>query len=466
MGGNNQAGAKYGTGYCDAQCPHDIKFIDGEANTIDWKPNPKDKSNNMGAGKYGTCCAEMDIWEANSMATAYTPHPCEMDAEPGQLRCEGRQCGDNDKGERYQGVCDKDGCDINPFRMGNESFYGRGPGFVVDTSKPMTQVTQFLTTDGTDDGDLSEIRRFYVQEGRIIHSPPSKILGPKNSDSITDEFCAAKKELFDDVNDFGAKGGNRQMGRSLDRGQVLALSLWDDVEVNMLWLDSVYPLDKPAVSPGVRRGTCPGGVSSTPTYVRNNFPDGYVLFANAAIGEIGSTLIGSTGPFPTTPPPPCVEQCSSRPGQNTPECNGKTRDRCRFMAQYENKCQWTECQSTTSSTTGSPVTTPESTTPTTTTLSCTWGAQIIACVSQGGDFHCEQCTDGATNEPCCSCQGGEPPSTSTTTVTSPSTTTAGGVCKVWCGDNPKPWKKKCNWKGCSGCSECNSRRLHAAVFLL
>ena len=27
---NNKAGAKYGTGYCDTQCPHDIKFIDGE----------------------------------------------------------------------------------------------------------------------------------------------------------------------------------------------------------------------------------------------------------------------------------------------------------------------------------------------------------------------------------------------------------------------------------------------------
>lgn len=26
----NKAGAKYGTGYCDTQCPHDIKFIDGE----------------------------------------------------------------------------------------------------------------------------------------------------------------------------------------------------------------------------------------------------------------------------------------------------------------------------------------------------------------------------------------------------------------------------------------------------
>ena len=27
---NNKAGAKYGTGYCDTQCPHDIKFINGE----------------------------------------------------------------------------------------------------------------------------------------------------------------------------------------------------------------------------------------------------------------------------------------------------------------------------------------------------------------------------------------------------------------------------------------------------
>jgi cellulose 1,4-beta-cellobiosidase len=27
---NNKAGAKYGTGYCDAQCPHDIKWINGE----------------------------------------------------------------------------------------------------------------------------------------------------------------------------------------------------------------------------------------------------------------------------------------------------------------------------------------------------------------------------------------------------------------------------------------------------
>lgn len=30
----NKAGAKYGTGYCDTQCPHDIKFINGEASSL------------------------------------------------------------------------------------------------------------------------------------------------------------------------------------------------------------------------------------------------------------------------------------------------------------------------------------------------------------------------------------------------------------------------------------------------
>jgi cellulose 1,4-beta-cellobiosidase len=34
--GNNNAGSPYGTGYCDAQCPHDIKFIKGKANVLEW----------------------------------------------------------------------------------------------------------------------------------------------------------------------------------------------------------------------------------------------------------------------------------------------------------------------------------------------------------------------------------------------------------------------------------------------
>ena len=59
----NKAGAKYGTGYCDAQCPHDMKFINGQANSENWVPSNSDP--NSGAGRYGVCCFEMDIWEAN-----------------------------------------------------------------------------------------------------------------------------------------------------------------------------------------------------------------------------------------------------------------------------------------------------------------------------------------------------------------------------------------------------------------
>ena len=31
---NNKAGAKYGTGYCDSQCPRDLKFISGEVSFV------------------------------------------------------------------------------------------------------------------------------------------------------------------------------------------------------------------------------------------------------------------------------------------------------------------------------------------------------------------------------------------------------------------------------------------------
>jgi len=302
--GHNNAGAKYGTGYCDAQCPHDIKFIDGEANVIDWTPDPNDQANNMGSGKYGACCAEMDIWEANSMASAFTPHTCSTNK---LYRCSDPvECGDNASGNRYDGVCDKDGCDINPYRMGNTDFYGRGPEYAVNTLKPMTVVTQFLTTDGTDEGDFSEMRRHYIQDGKIVYSPPSTILGPgKESDSITDQFCDDKKDLFGDVKDYQEHGGMKGMGESLDRGHAMIFSLWDDVAVNMLWLDSSYPLDKPTTDPGIKRGDCPGGVTSTPTYLRQTYPNGGVVFKNAAVGEIGSTTdFPAPTPEPTKNPTP------------------------------------------------------------------------------------------------------------------------------------------------------------------
>ena len=88
----------------------------------------------------------------------------------GQYRCEGIECGDNDTGDRFNGVCDKDGCDYNHWRQGDKTYFGVGSQFAVDTSKPMTVVTQFHTDDGTDNGELVEIRRLYVQDGRVIEN--------------------------------------------------------------------------------------------------------------------------------------------------------------------------------------------------------------------------------------------------------------------------------------------------------
>merc|ERR1712127_348458 len=141
---------------------------------------------------------------ANSRATAYTPHPC---SEPGLTKCEGTTCGDNAAGERYDGTCDKDGCDYNNYRMGALNFYGKGAGFDVDTTKPLTVVTQFITSDGTDAGDLSEIKRFYVQGGKVIENSESTILGTGAGNSVTDAFCGAQKTAFGDLNDFDRKGG-------------------------------------------------------------------------------------------------------------------------------------------------------------------------------------------------------------------------------------------------------------------
>ena len=46
----------------------------------------------------------------------------------------------------YQGVCDKDGCDFNSWRLGDQKFYGRGArDFKVDSRKKVTVVTQFIT---------------------------------------------------------------------------------------------------------------------------------------------------------------------------------------------------------------------------------------------------------------------------------------------------------------------------------
>jgi len=324
----NKAGAAFGTGYCDAQCPHDLKYISGETNMQDWDPSDDDK--NAGKGHFGSCCNELDIWEANNIATAFTVHPCNVE---GSHRCEGVECGDNASGDRYNGICDKDGCDFHNWRLGDHDYYGPGPQFKVDSTKPMTVVTQFLTDDGTDTGEFVEMRRIYVQDGKVIDNSFTSLEGMDKTDSITDEFCDQAKVVFGDETDYQAKGGMKTFSKALDNGLVLVLSLWGDYEAHMLWLDSKYPLEQPEDKPGIDRGPCSQDTGD-PDKLIVEIPDAYVKFSKLRVGPIGSTYPsdGSSTDKTTSVDP---NHPTTAPPDPDNDCPGKTLDACIAMCPKE-----------------------------------------------------------------------------------------------------------------------------------
>jgi cellulase len=198
------------------------------------------------------------------MATVLTPHPC---SGVGSFLCAGDEC-------TKAGVCDHDGCGINPFRSGSKNFYG--PGMTVDTSKPFTVVTQFLSADNTSTGTLSEIRRLYVQGGKVIENAPVSMddvaAGPG---AVTEDFCTAVNS-----SSFLRLGGMEVMGQSLARGMVLIFSIWNSDGDFMNWLDSG------------ESGPC-SNTSGDPRLIVADNPEVSVTFSNIRWGDIGSTFDAS-----------------------------------------------------------------------------------------------------------------------------------------------------------------------------
>ncbi|KAK0391433.1 hypothetical protein NLU13_0934 [Sarocladium strictum] len=236
----NKAGAYYGTGYCDAQC-FTTPFINGEPNLEG----------------YGSCCNELDVWEANARATHLAPHTCN---QTGVYKCEGPECA-------FDGVCDKNGCGYNPYAVGHKDFYGYEK--LVDTSRPFTVVTQFPSDE---EGNLIEYRRFYIQDGKKIDNPPVLENGePTEVNWMDDPYCAATGAAR--YMDLGATKG---MGDAMSRGMVLAFSVWWDEGGHMEWLDHDYA------------GPCAEG-EGAPSVIRESQPDTSVTFSNIKWGEIDST---------------------------------------------------------------------------------------------------------------------------------------------------------------------------------
>jgi len=188
-----------------------------------------------------------------------------------------------------------------------------------DTNQKVTVITQFITEDGTDTGALKEIRRHYIQGGKVIETPKATV-GSASFDSITKEFCEAEVGLFKDNTNFLEKGGLSSMDKAMEHGMVLVMSLWDDHDANMLWLDSDYPTDKDPSTPGVARGTCDKS-SGKPDDVENNAPQSSVTYSNIRFGDIGSTHGSTPGPSPGPSPGPAPSP-SGCPGGSLSACIG------------------------------------------------------------------------------------------------------------------------------------------------
>jgi cellulase len=198
----------------------------------------------------------MDIWEANSKATQIAPHTCN---QTGLYECTGDECGSN-------GVCDKNGCGYNTFVVGDKEFYGTG--LTVDTSRPFTVVTQFPAVKGT----LQQIRRLYVQDGKVIQNAAVNVTGPPAINYIDDDYCIASGATA-----FMNLGAVEGMGKALTRGMVLIFSIWWDTSGFMNWLDTG------------NAGPC-NVTEGNPTVIQAVQPQPVVTFSQIKWGELGSTF--------------------------------------------------------------------------------------------------------------------------------------------------------------------------------
>ncbi|KAH9904654.1 glycoside hydrolase family 7 protein [Xylariomycetidae sp. FL2044] len=182
----------------------------------------------------GSCCAEMDLWEANSRSTVFMPH---VYSTSGVHACEGDQCG-----------CLR--------------------------TKPFTVTTQFMTDlNNATRGLLNEIRRLYAQDGRAIQNAAVASAYMPPGDSIGMFHCQAAGVTFEML------GGLRALGKSLDRGMVLVFSIWNDESKFMNWLDSGH------------YGPC-SSTEGIPELIIKEHPDTRVTFGNVRWGDIGSTFSG------------------------------------------------------------------------------------------------------------------------------------------------------------------------------
>lgn len=151
------------------------------------------------------------------------------------------------------GVCQQGSSEYNPYRNGMTTLFGRGAGFNIDTTKKFTVKTRFITNDGTENGTLTAIKRYYVQNGTEYYGgdlPTANLL---------------------------------KIGQAFKRKMVLVVSIWDDEYSRMLWLDGVWPAG--STVPSDKRGPCSAS-SGNPSVMRTTVPNSTVVYSNVQITNL------------------------------------------------------------------------------------------------------------------------------------------------------------------------------------
>merc|ERR1711988_1460209 len=119
------------------------------------------------------------------------------------------------------------------------------------------------------------------------HSITSKMARRSKVNIPLKRACADKKKEFGDRDSFTEKGGMKKLSGALERGMVLVMSMWDDIEFDMNWLDSYMHGQDPS-KPGVLRGTCDPKDGDAKT-LREKYPDSDYTITHVKWGDIGTT---------------------------------------------------------------------------------------------------------------------------------------------------------------------------------
>ncbi|KAK0665350.1 family 7 putative glycoside hydrolase [Cercophora samala] len=270
----NEAGAEYGTGYCDGWCQDGQRFVGGRAATN--KEGVKDSDWQSD----GACCPEFAVWNSNAHSYSMSSHICEHDD---YSPCNGPFCkpGYVHPEDRFTTPeCTRYGCEYNPYRMGAREFYGKGK--LVDTTRNFTVVTRW---------EKDRQYQFFIQDGKRIDVPAPIWDGLPKQSGLSEDMCAAQADVFSEIDHWLMhEGWTTHQRQVLNRPMVLVMSIdTADWYTWNTWLDSTLLVEDDMDRPGVKRGPCPWEDNEPWTAQAIN-TQAKVVWSNMRFGPIGSTI--------------------------------------------------------------------------------------------------------------------------------------------------------------------------------